>query len=53
MADYNDTTPKPAPDLAPVTPPASIDAELIGLAAEFQQTDARLVELNDELNADE
>jgi hypothetical protein len=32
----------PAPDLAPVPPTASVDAELLALATEFQTVDARL-----------
>ena len=34
------------------TPPASVDAELLALAAEFQTVDARLMELNAQAAAD-
>jgi hypothetical protein len=46
------TTQTPAPNVAPVSPAGSIDAELIALAAEFQTVDARLVPINDEIMAD-
>jgi hypothetical protein len=52
MADQTTTTPAPAPDLAPATPAASIDAPLLALAAEFQQVNARLMAINDEIMAD-
>jgi hypothetical protein len=45
MAGYTDTTPTPAPNLAPVAPAASVDAPLLAPVAEFQQTDARVVAL--------
>ena len=44
MADHTDTTTAPAADAAPVMP-ASIDAELIALAAEFAERDALMVAL--------
>jgi hypothetical protein len=49
MADQPHTTPTPAPR---VPPTASIDAELLALAAEFQTVDARLMAINDEIMAD-
>ena len=52
MATHTHTTPTPAPDLAPVPPTASVDAELLALAAEFQTVDARLMAINDEIMAD-
>jgi hypothetical protein len=45
MADHTTTTPAPAPDMAPATPPASVDAEMIALSAEFQRVDAHMVAL--------
>jgi hypothetical protein len=51
-ADITNTTPMPTPDLAPVPPTASVDAELLALAAEFETVDARLMAINDEIMAD-
>jgi hypothetical protein len=51
-ATHTDTTTAPAPALAPVAPTASIDASLLALAAEFQQVDARLMAINDEIMVD-
>jgi hypothetical protein len=44
MTDHTNTTPTPASDMAPVAP-ASVDAEPIALAAEFQQVDAYMTAL--------
>jgi hypothetical protein len=52
MTDQQNTTPPRAPDVAPITPTASLDAELLALAAEFQTVDARLIAINDEITAD-
>ena len=51
-ATHTNTTPMPAPDVAPVPPTASVDAPLLALAAEFQTVDARLMAINDEITAD-
>ncbi len=47
-ATHTHITPTPAP----VPPTASVDAELLALAAEFQIVDARLMAINEEINAD-
>jgi hypothetical protein len=52
VATHTDTTPTSAPDVSPVPPTASVDAELLALAAEFLTVDARLMELNAEITAD-
>ena len=55
MADQQHTTPTPTPDLAPVPPTASVDAELLAPSRpnlHRQTVDARLMAINDEIMAE-